>query len=533
VQISKLQPLEINREKHTYGGKEDTQRKHYLTTPDIYNQKLKLSDPIYYMINNELRRFASQLQRLNIKSVGWDFRKEFTKGWVNDMEQGYERSQIRRNTEKEIGELESEINSLNPTTERSEIKRLENQINNLKRDINVKWEPFPIKSDTVEGIYQILKDKIFVDTTTEQAHSIIPYLMDVNDRLEAQDSITKSKITDFVDGIDFSNTASVEEDFKQLMKSVSSQYEDYWKYQTIYFEGASDRGDPHFLQGNVTDLFNDKIMEIIYNSDPTTQQEGVAGTKALTLLCLDDNPPINMEILNAKADELYALARKDSYQNKYDIKCIQNIIGNDGEILIADTDYLDVKSKSASDDFLGELSTPFKDSDFGNETVGETDILRKKCKSYVSIYNQLIDALLVKLNDEIMEEDGVTMGEYIKKKVLGTPNPFRGLIIKDNIFVPLNSMQLYWSNRGSWNDHRLALRYNINGPVYKIHFNPPVCKRSEGCEEQSYKIEDLMMNEGTSKIQFPSEIFHLPQEEERNENTLDERDVYITKVLGF
>jgi len=415
VQISKLQPLEINREKHTYGGKEDTQRKHYLTTPDIYNQKLKLSDPIYYMINNELRRFASQLQRLNIKSVGWDFRKEFTKGWVNDMEQGYERSQIRRNTEKEIGELESEINSLNPTTERSEIKRLENQINNLKRDINVKWEPFPIKSDTVEGIYQILKDKIFVDTTTEQAHSIIPYLMDVNDRLEAQDSITKSKITDFVDGIDFSNTASVEEDFKQLMKSVSSQYEDYWKYQTIYFEGASDRGDPHFLQGNVTDLFNDKIMEIIYNSDPTTQQEGVAGTKALTLLCLDDNPPINMEILNAKADELYALARKDSYQNKYDIKCIQNIIGNDGEILIADTDYLDVKSKSASDDFLGELSTPFKDSDFGNETVGETDILRKKCKSYVSIYNQLIDALLVKLNDEIMEEDGVTMGEYIKK----------------------------------------------------------------------------------------------------------------------
>ena len=167
--------------------------------------------------------------------------------------------------------------------------------------------------------------------------------MDVNDRLEAQDSITKSKITDFVDGIDFSNTTSMEEDFKQLMKSVSSQYEDYWKYQTLYFEGASDRGDPDFLQGNVKDLFNEKIMEIIYNSDPTTTQEGVAGTEALTMLCLDDNPQINMEILNTKATELYNLASKDSYQNKYDIKCIQNIIGNDGEIIIAPNDYLDVK----------------------------------------------------------------------------------------------------------------------------------------------------------------------------------------------
>ena len=535
VQISKLKPLEIDKDIHTYGGIEDAERKHYIDNPDIYNQKLKLSDPIYYMINNELRRFASQLQRLNIKSVGWDFRKEFTKGWVNDMEQGYERSQIRRNTEKEIGELESEINSLNPTTERSEIKRLENQINKLEREINVKWEPFPIKSDTVEGIYQILKDKIFVDTTTEQAHSIIPYLMDVNDRLEAQDSITKSKITDFVDGIDFSNTASVEEDFKQLMKSVSSQYEDYWKYQTLYFEGASDRGDPSFIEG-YKDLFNDKIMEIIYNSDPDTQQEGVAGTQALTMLCLDDNPQINMQILNTKANELYNLARKDSYQNKYDIKCIQNIRGNDGEILIAPNDYLDVKSKSASDDFLGELSTPFKDSDFGNETVGNTDILRKKCKAYVSIYNQLIDALLVRLNDEVMVDSDVTMGEYIKNKVLGTPNPFKGLIIKDNIFVPLNSMQLYWSNKGSWNDHRLALRYNINGPVYKIHFDPTICKRSEGCEEQSYTIEDLQMNEGTPKIQFRSDIFHLPQEEV-NENIIaenrDEVDNYISEALGF
>tara|TARA_R110000824_G_scaffold113504_1_gene263246 strand:- start:597 stop:1553 length:957 start_codon:yes stop_codon:yes gene_type:complete len=318
------------------------------------------------------------------------------------------------------------------------------------------------------------------------------------------------------------------------MKSVSSQYEDYWKYQTLYFEGASDRGDPDFLQGNVKDLFNEKIMEIIYNSDPTTTQEGVAGTEALTMLCLDDNPQINMEILNTKATELYNLASKDSYQNKYDIKCIQNIIGNDGEIIIAPNDYLDVKSKSASDDFLGELSTPFKSSDFGNETVGNTDILRKKCKAYVSIYNQLIDALLVKLNDEVMVDSDVTMGEYIKNKVLGGPNPFRGLIIKDNIFVPLNSMTLYWSNKGSWNDHRLALRYNINGPVYKIHFDPPICKRSEGCEEQSYTIEDLMMNEGTPKIQFPSEIFHLPQEEAQvNENTLDERDTYIMETLGF
>ena len=76
------------------------------------------------MINNELRRFAAQLQRLNIKSVGWDFRKEFQKGWVNDMEQGYERSQIRRDVNQKIEELESQITNLNPTIDSSRINQL-------------------------------------------------------------------------------------------------------------------------------------------------------------------------------------------------------------------------------------------------------------------------------------------------------------------------------------------------------------------------------------------------------------------------
>lgn len=520
VQISKLQPAIIDPQLHTYGGIEDSQRAYYELNPTLHNLKLKLSDEVYYILNNELREFAAQLQRLGIDPGGWDFRETFKK--FNPPSEGKYSEESLAHIEnsmkwrKEMKKLNDDKESANSEVEK---KNIDKKIEKLERSINIMWDPPPLNPGTVVGIYQKLKDKIFGESSTAQVELIIPYLIEINEKLVGQNRITKSKIIEFIDEIDFNKPEKVEDVFQKIVKSVSSQYEYYWQHQTLYFEKASDKGSAFIAEQNTS--FNDKVMDIIRQSYPKTKDTVDGWEEELNDVCLLDDPQLKEGLLNKYADELYKSANKDSYIDKFDIKCIRPIEYN-GNTIITIQDYLDVKSKSSTDDFLGEISTPFKNSDFGNTTVDGTEIKRKHCKAYMSVYNQLVDTLLEKM---VTGE----MTDHIKNNVLGGDRPFRGLIIKDNIFVPVNSMRLYWSNKGWGSDHRLSLRYKIDGPAYKIEFDPHECEAPD-CNQQTYTVTPQQLTNNTGPQSYPSTIF-TPAE--LNENMTNNVDNYISEVLGF
>jgi hypothetical protein len=294
--------------------------------------------------------------------------------------------------------------------------------------------------------------------------------------------------------LDFTKPENIDNVFKKIIKSVSSQYEYYWGNETKYFIEESDQGDKGLLNTtlNVELEFHNSIMEIIVKSNIKNLEESCVNIK---------NVVIDTKTMDSEVDRLYNMVNKDGYTEKFDIKCIKQI-NYDGAPIVRVGDYLDVKSKKNKDDFLGELSTPFKSSSFGKEIVDGTNTERKNCKIYTKIYNDLIDSLIVKMSKEL---------EHIKGRVLGGDRPFKGLIIKDNIFVPLDSLKLYWSNKGMMSDHRISLRYKIDGAVYKITFDPEVC--GVDCEEQEYSVVKDTYSSGDGFKQLESDIFKVTMTE--------------------
>jgi hypothetical protein len=452
VDIFKLEPYEKT-EKDTYLGAQKFRRNHFKRFK-TEAERLNLSDIEYDILSNQLMEFAGNLQRLGIKPGDIDLRtskKKITFG----------------------GKYTSSITSV---------------IHDLTSNVD-------IEGATVLSLYENLKNKIFKGATTEQVRIILPYLIEINKRLKDLNKINAGKIVDFVNELDFTNPKNIDNVFKNIIKSVSSQYEYYWGNETKYFIEESDQNDKGLLNTELSvELeFDNSIIEIISKSNIKNLEESCVNIK---------NVVIDTNTMNNEVNRLHSMVNRDGYTEKFDIKCIKQINYNDTPI-VSVNDYLDVKSKKNKDDFLGELSTPFKSSSFGKKIVDGTNTERKNCKIYTKIYNDLIDSLIVKMSEDL---------EFIKERVLGGDKPFKGLIISDNIFVPLNSLKLYWSNKGMMNDHRITLRYKIDGTVYKINFNPEKCG-TDCSEEQTYEIEKLTMSSGDGFEQLPSDILNIQQNE--------------------
>jgi hypothetical protein len=449
VQVHKLEPIEKGKDT-TYYGAELQRRTIYKNDPETFPDNLKLTDTFYFILKDQLMELAANLQRLGIAAGDIDLR---TKKIVKTSGGEY---------------TETSLQILEPNTK--------------------------IKDDKVISLYEKLKSKIFKGASTEQVKSIIPYLVEINKKLSEQKKINTGKIEDFVNELDFTNPENIDNVFKKIIKSVSSQYEYYWGNETKYFIEESDQGDKGLLNTtlNVELEFHNSIMEIIVKSNIKNLEESCVNIK---------NVVIDTKTMDSEVDRLYNMVNKDGYTEKFDIKCIKQI-NYDGAPIVRVGDYLDVKSKKNKDDFLGELSTPFKSSSFGKEIVDGTNTERKNCKIYTKIYNDLIDSLIVKMSKEL---------EHIKGRVLGGDRPFKGLIIKDNIFVPLDSLKLYWSNKGMMSDHRISLRYKIDGAVYKITFDPEVC--GVDCEEQEYSVVKDTYSSGDGFKQLESDIFKVTMTE--------------------
>ena len=287
---------------------------------------------------------------------------------------------------------------------------------------------------------------------------------------------------------------------KILPKKIDKafEYEAYWAYDTQYFVGESDSEGQGLIEDYQVE-FDNSIMNIIESSNIKDLKNVCEGVENFT---------INDVTMEEEAERLANLVNPNAFTEKFDIKCIKEIQFG-GKSIINVGDYLDVKKIREKDSVLTELATPFKKTSFGEGFVGNSDIQKKNCKLYIEIYNNLIDKLLNKITKQL---------DNIKNNILGGSRPFKGLIIEDNTFVPLTSLDLYWSNKGVRSDHRIALRYKINGPVYRITFSPERCG-SECLEEQTYEVDKKEINSGGDYKQLTSKTFNL------NENKLKESNI--------
>ena len=280
----------------------------------------------------------------------------------------------------------------------------------------------------------------------------------------------------------------------------ASKYESYWANDTQYFVGESDKEDQSLIKDYQLE-FDNSIMSVIEGSNIKDLKIDCEGVENFT---------INYTIIEEEVERLVGLVNPNAFTEKFDIKCIKEI-QFDGKNIITVGDYLDVKKRIEKDSFLIELSAPFKTTNFGEGFVGNTDIQRKKCNLYIKVYNDLIDRLLSKITKQL---------DTIKNNILSGDKPFSGLIIEDNTFVPLTSLNLYWSNKGARTDHRITLRYKINGPVYRIKFNPQICG-SDCLEEQTYVVEKEEIKGSDNYEQLTSDIFSLNQPTDRLDEIIE------------
>jgi hypothetical protein len=131
---------------------------------------------------------------------------------------------------------------------------------------------------------------------------------------------------------------------------------------------------------------------------------------------------------------------------KSDLKCIKDVYDENGDVIINDGDYLEVKKIDyAADSYLSEFMAMYKSSrlpDYAHEP------------KFIKTYNQIIDGLydLFKEREDIIQD--------IKKN-------FAGIIYDDKIFISNDDVELYWSNKGRpscLKDHRLSIRYRLKKP---------------------------------------------------------------------
>ena len=286
----------------------------------------------------------------------------------------------------------------------------------------------------------------------------------------------------------------------QIIKKEHQNYQKYWQEDTIYFKKSSDRERGSII-GNYINLLNTSVMNVIDKS-----------IKENEFSCDNDNETIDSDELKKQVKFLLDKIDISKFTQKHDVECIENI-KYEGKPLIKVGDYLDVKKVKQNDSYLFELISPFKQQDFYKKKVGDTEIERRYCDFYKKIYNKIIDTLLVEMN-----KGGYL--EKIKKQISEGKKGLKGLIIDGNYFVPLDSLELYWSNKGFGSDHRVTLRYNINGLKYKLNLDPVICRKKENCTEQEVTVNKEKTAEPVEKKQHPSEIFQLS--ESKTTDRLDE-----------
>jgi len=385
VDIVKLEPYERT-ERDTYLGVQQFRRR-------IFNQfkeegeRLNLSDLEYNILSNQLMEFAGNLQRLGIESGNIDLR-------------------TRREEIISGGTYTPDITS-------------------VVIDLTPNTDP---EGATVLSLYENLKNKIFKGATTEQVRSILPYLMEINERLKGINKITKSKIVDFVNELDFEKPNELDDTFRQIIKNIANQYEEsFCCNNNEYFKDCgSGLGDNSVLLKRGVN--NKTMTDLIKSSSGTT---------------------VCAQILYNKI-----ISDSDRIIDKYDIISNNEVILDD--FIIPNEKKVEVKSYDTSDRgyTLSEFMSIYKIKDniqtYKNENI-----------EYYQRYNEIVEEVVKLLN----EHDG-----GIKDSFLGEDKLF-GVFLKDYTFYHYKNMDLEWSTISDQkrfkDEKRITVRFTLNGEGHR------------------------------------------------------------------
>lgn len=138
-----------------------------------------------------------------------------------------------------------------------------------------------------------------------------------------------------------------------------------------------------------------------------------------------------------------------TYYIKADIELNRDLT-YDGNVIFKRGESFEVKKMDPFiDSYLSEFFSIFK----------ESAILEYK-EGYIDLYNELIDELFLWLNSNKDADN------YLKK----VKDKMSGIIYDNNVIVPSEFIELYWSNKGQrgCDERRLSIRFRINPDFNQI-----------------------------------------------------------------
>jgi hypothetical protein len=143
--------------------------------------------------------------------------------------------------------------------------------------------------------------------------------------------------------------------------------------------------------------------------------------------------------------------KKGSYYIKADLMTKKDLKDEEGNVIFPSGSFFEVKKMDPFiDSYLSEFFSIFKQSSLSSEKP-----------IYIKLYNELIDKIFVWLNTKPSSK------EYLDK----VRSQMSGIIYEDNLIIPIEYIDLYWSNKGQrgCDEKRLSIRFRIKPEYSKIN----------------------------------------------------------------
>jgi hypothetical protein len=143
--------------------------------------------------------------------------------------------------------------------------------------------------------------------------------------------------------------------------------------------------------------------------------------------------------------------KNGKYYLKADLITKQDLKDGEGNVLYPSGSHFEVKKMDPFiDSYLSEFFSIFKQGSLS----GEKPI-------YIELYNRLIDKIYVWLSTTPLAQD------YIEK----VRSQMSGIIYENDLIVPIEYIDLYWSNKGQrgCDEKRLSIRFRIKPEFNKIN----------------------------------------------------------------
>lgn len=260
-------------------------------------------------------------------------------------------------------------------------------------------------------------------------------------------------ISDFLTNEEFSNEAIK----KQLVKLQSSSSMPTTEELETLLKNARFKEYTQYensLDGEQFEPFKTKL-ELDYRCDKGLDQKFFNLIKDIKIAGKTTGKEEFESIINSFIDSFTNCIKEsmDSIQNpikadktlKEDLYIINE---NNEKIKVLDKGYYEVKKFDPYiDSYLSEFFAVFKESN-----------LRQYKEKYIELYNYIIQKIFNWIN-----ENGQSFLEKVKDNM-------KGIIFKDNLIIPIEYIELYWSNRGQHGckEKRISIRYRLNRNIEKI-----------------------------------------------------------------